>query len=109
MAAGHAIDIAIVLDEHSAAFGLDGNTAFLVLGEGDLSAEVTKMVVSPRSLARIGTAQVLRTLLQHSDDLMCLSDIARIKVQSLEAEGWRVYKIQYDLLKYYYDLRFAER
>lgn len=107
--AGTAIDIAVVPDQHSAVFGLDSNSAFLILTEGDLSDDYAQLYVSPKGSERIECAQVLNILLQRSNDFVYLSPAARLKVQSLESEGWKVHKVHHELLSFYHKMRFAAK
>lgn len=95
-------------DEHSSAFGLASNSAFLILGDGDLSEDFAQLYISPKIFARITTAQALRMLLQRSNDFIYLSPAVEAKIKNLESEGWKVHKIHHDLLTFYYSLRFAK-
>ena len=106
--AGEAIDIAVTSDNHSSAFGLGSNSAFLILGNGDLSEDFSQLYISPKIFAKITTAQALRMLLQRSKDFIYLSPAVEAKIKNLEAEGWKVHKIHHDLLTFYYSLRFAK-
>ena len=107
-AAGTAVDIAVVPDASSAAFGLAENSAFLILTEGDLSGKLAHSYTSSQECEKIGTAQALRMLLQRSSDHVDLSPTAQRKVSSLESEGWKVHRVHHDLLNLCYKLRFSE-
>ena len=87
--AGEAIDIAVTTDDHSSVFGLASNSAFLILGDGDLSEDFAQLYISPKIFARITTAQALRMLLQRSNDFIYLSPAVEAKIKNLESEGWK--------------------
>ena len=87
---------------------MSGNSAFLILTDGDLLDDFFQLCVSPVGLAGLGSAQVLKLLLQHSNDFVYLSPATKLKIQNLEAEGWKVHKIHHNLLSFYYKLRFPE-
>lgn len=106
--AGEAIDIAVSSDDHRSTFGLASNSAFLILGDGDLSEDFAQLYISPKIFARVTTAQALEMLLQRSNDFIYLSPAVEAKIKTLESEGWKVHKIHHDLLTFYYDLRFKK-